>query len=355
MMFTESSVGKGQADPATGQIVQVNAAFCRITGYSEEELRRRSFLEIHHPDDRERTIAAFDAMVRGEISGYQQEKRYLRPDGSVVWVDVVTNLIRDRAGRPFRSFTVIQDVTERKRAEEALKQQSARLEAANKELESFSYSVSHDLRAPLRAITGYSQMILKRQGEQFDEETRRRFRMITDNAEKMGRLIDDLLAFSRLGSQAVAKLNLNMEELTGEAWEELVTIHPDREMTLKIEKMPLAWGDRALIRQVYSNLLGNAVKFTRAEGRPLIAVGSCIQDGEAAYYVRDNGIGFDMKWYDKLFGVFQRLHGDEEYKGTGIGLALIQRIINRHGGRVWAEGEVDKGATFYFTLPSRQE
>ncbi len=188
----------------------------------------------------------------------------------------------------------------------------------------------------------------------FDEETQRQFQMITDNAAKMGQLIDDLLAFSRLGSQAVDKGSLDMEELIQEVWQELVMINPGREMTLKIGQMPAACGDKTLIRQVYGNLLGNAVKFTQGRDAAVIEAGSCIQDGETVYYVRDNGVGFDMRFYDKLFGVFQRLHSDEEYKGTGIGLALVKRIINRHGGRVWAEGEVDKGATFYFSLPSIQ-
>ena len=245
------------------------------------------------------------------------------------------------------------DITNIKKAQKLAEQNQIQLEITNKELESFSYSVSHDLRAPLRAITGYSQMILRKQGERFDEETRRRFQMISDNAEMMGRLIDDLLAFSRLGGQAVTKNRLDMEELIREVWQELLAIHTDREMILKMGPMPAPLGDRTLIRQVYVNLLGNAVKFTQKREAARIEVGSCIKDNETAYYVRDNGVGFDMKYYDKLFGVFQRLHSDEEYKGTGIGLALIKRIINRHGGRVWAEGQVDEGATFFFTLPGQ--
>ncbi len=254
-----------------------------------------------------------------------------------------------------RFATVFQDITERKLAEEALKQQSAKLEAANKELESFSYSVSHDLRAPLRAIEGFSKMLTRKAADKLNDDEKRQFEVIRENTKKMNRLIDDLLAFSRLGSQAVATGSLNMAELIGEVWQELLAVNPGREMTLKVDQMPEACADRALIRQVYGNLLGNAVKFTQGKNAAVIETGSCIQDSEMVYYVRDNGIGFDMKFYDKLFGVFQRLHSDDEYKGTGIGLALVKRIIQRHGGRVWAEGGVDKGATFYFTLPTRQE
>jgi len=311
-----------------------------------------------HPEDRERTAESASRLLErgrseGQVRDHKDQYRYVRDDGSVVWMEA--DLSVEMIGGEAIVSGSVRDISEWKDAEIAMKCQTEQLEAANKELESFSYSVSHDLRAPLRAIDGYSQMILKKQGERFDEETRRYFQMITDNAEKMGLLIEDLLAFSRLGSQAVAKTSLNMEDLAGEAWQELVTIHPCREMTLRIGQMPEACGDKALIRQVYGNLLGNAVKFTEGRNPAVIEAGSCTQDNETVYYVRDNGVGFDMKFYDKLFGVFQRLHGDEEYKGTGIGLALVKRMINRHGGRVWAEGEVDKGATFYFTLPNGQK
>jgi light-regulated signal transduction histidine kinase (bacteriophytochrome) len=242
------------------------------------------------------------------------------------------------------------EIAERTRAEAILAENTTKLEVINRELESFSYSVSHDLRAPLRAIAGFSQMILKKEGARFDEETRRRFRVITENVETMGRLIDDLLAFSRLGRQEPTRVDLDMEGLVREVWQELVAIHPDRKISLTISQLPAAPGDRTLIRQVYGNLLGNAVKFTRGRDPAVIEAGSCIMDDERVYYVRDNGIGFDMKYHDKLFGVFQRLHSDTEYEGTGIGLALVQRIINRHGGRVWAESEPDKGATFYFSI-----
>jgi light-regulated signal transduction histidine kinase (bacteriophytochrome) len=198
-------------------------------------------------------------------------------------------------------------------------------------------------------------MILKKEESRFDEETRRRFQVITENCQTMGRMIDDLLTFSRLSRQEMAKTNLDMPELVQDVWQELFAIHPDRAMTLKVGSMPAAFGDQTLIRQVYANLLGNAVKFTKPRETALIEAGSIVKDGETIYCIKDNGIGFDMQFCDKLFGVFQRLHSNEEYEGTGIGLATVQRIINSHGGRVWAEGEVDKGATFYFTLPTSQE
>jgi light-regulated signal transduction histidine kinase (bacteriophytochrome) len=240
---------------------------------------------------------------------------------------------------------------ERRDAEEELKRRAAQLEEANKELESFSYSVSHDLRSPLRAIDGYSRMILRKRGDQFDEDTRRKFNVIRDSTRIMGQLIDDLLALSRLGGQVLSVSQLNVETLTRDVWEELKIINPDRPIDMKIDSVPSGMADRSLIKQVLVNLLSNAIKFSRTRQVPVIEVSGYVAENENVYYVRDNGVGFDMQYYDKLFRIFQRLHSADDFEGTGIGLAIVQRIIRRHGGRVWAESEPGKGATFYFTLP----
>ncbi|MHB9099151.1 MAG: PAS domain-containing sensor histidine kinase [Syntrophales bacterium] len=239
----------------------------------------------------------------------------------------------------------------RKRVEEALKEQTAQLEAANKELESFSYSISHDLRAPLRAIAGYTKMLLRTHEEKFDEEIKHKFHVIMTNVHKMEQLIEDLLAFARVGRRALSLSVLDMEELVKEVWHEQITSNPDRRMELKNSTLPQAFGDRTLIRQVLFNLLSNAVKFTKNRDAALIEVGGKSDGRENVYFVKDNGAGFDMKYYDKLFGVFQRLHSDSEYEGTGVGLAIVKQGINRHGGRVWGEGTENIGATFYFSLP----
>ena len=325
----------------------------RIYGLDPETQTMPAFREqrgrLYPVESWERVNEAVERTLETGI-GYELDVEAIR-DGKAIWITTRGEVARDAHGRIVGLRGTVQDITERKWVERIQAEHAARLDEINKELESFSYSVSHDLRAPLRAITGYSQMILKRQGEQFDEETRRRFQLILDNAGMMGRLIEDLLAFSRLGRQAVAKRSLDMADLIGEVWEELLAITPCREMALKTGPMPAALGDRTLIRQVYGNLLGNAVKFTQSREAAVIEAGSYVKDSEVVYYIRDNGVGFDMQFYDKLFGVFQRLHTDEEYKGTGIGLALVQRIVHRHGGRVWAEGKVGEGATFFFTLP----
>jgi len=250
------------------------------------------------------------------------------------------------------------DITERKRMEEELQkthkelqEHATRLEAANRELESFSYSVSHDLRSPLRAIDGFTRMILNDKGAGFDEETRRKFGIVQDNAQKMGHLIDDLLRLSRVGRANLNWSKLDMKALASEALQEIRTAEPQREFKAEIRDLPKAQGDPAMIRQLLVNLMSNAVKFTRGKEDGRIEVGSFEQSGEKVYYVRDNGIGFDMKYYNKLFGVFQRLVSESQFEGTGVGLAIVQRIVQRHGGRIWAEGKIHEGATFYFTLP----
>jgi PAS domain S-box-containing protein len=243
----------------------------------------------------------------------------------------------------------------RKWSEEAIRERTAQLEFANKELESFSYSVSHDLHAPLRAIDGYSRMILRQQGDKFDENTRRQFEVIRQNVKTMGQLIDDLLALSRLGRETMNLSRLNMKDLVRDVWEGLKALNPDRRIDLNLCHNPPGMGDRSLIKQVLVNILSNAIKYTRNRDVAHIEVGGYATESENVYYVKDNGVGFDMRYHDKLFAVFQRLHSAEEYEGTGVGLAIVQRIVHRHGGRVWAESEPDKGATFYFTLPVAEE
>ncbi|OGE23423.1 MAG: two-component sensor histidine kinase [Candidatus Dadabacteria bacterium RBG_19FT_COMBO_40_33] len=233
-------------------------------------------------------------------------------------------------------------------------ERTAQLEAANKELEAFSYSVSHDLKAPLRAIDGFSLILLEDYSDKLDAEGKRLMNIVRGNTQNMGQLIDDLLAFSRLGRQQMATSNMDMGKLAKAVFKELKATAPERTIQFKINTLTAAHGDRSMIRQVFVNLLSNAIKFTRHKETAIIEVDGCVEDEQNIYYVKDNGVGFDMQYANKLFGVFQRLHSQAEFKGTGVGLAHVQRIIHRHGGRVWAEGKANEGAVFYFTLPRKE-
>ncbi len=232
-----------------------------------------------------------------------------------------------------------------------LERRAAQLEAANKELESFSYSVSHDLRAPLRAIDGFSRMLDDDYADLLDDEGRRFLATIRENALRMGQLIEDLLQLSRLGRKPISAARIDMTTLAGEALKELRASAPKTPARCTIEPMPAARCDPSLLRQVWVNLLSNAIKYSGYRKDPVIRVSGYAERAENVYCVEDNGAGFDMKYYDKLFGVFQRLHGAEQFPGTGVGLAIVQRVVARHGGRVWAKGKPNEGASFYFALP----
>jgi signal transduction histidine kinase len=249
-------------------------------------------------------------------------------------------------------FLIHHDVTERRRVATELQSRGELLQAANKELEAFSYSVSHDLRAPLRHIDGYAALLSKSAGEALSDKARRYLQTISDSAKQMGQLIDDLLVFSRMGRQDMLRTTVNLDQLVKTVLHDLRLDLQGRTISWTIQPLPNVSGDPAMLRQVFVNLISNALKFTATRPETKIEIGISKQSsGEAEIFVRDNGVGFDMQYVNKLFGVFQRLHRNDEFEGTGIGLANVRRIIHRHGGRTWAEGALDQGATFYFSLP----
>ena len=239
--------------------------------------------------------------------------------------------------------------------EQRVEQRTRKLQEANQELEAFSYSVSHDLRAPLRAVDGFSRILLEDYANKLDDDGKRFLDVIRSNTQNMGRLIDDLLAFSRLSRKQLEASPVNMSELASDVFQQLKLALADQKIQFNLAPLPDITGDPALIRQVFVNLLSNAAKYSRPRAETVIDVNGRRENGDCIYSVRDNGVGFDMTYAAKLFGVFQRLHSVEEFEGTGVGLAIVQRIIHRHGGRVWAEGALDEGATFYFSLPKEEK
>ncbi|MEN6320096.1 MAG: PAS domain S-box protein [Syntrophaceae bacterium] len=354
---------------ANGKVTDVNIATELVTGFSRSELLGSDFSDYFTEPKKAR--AGYEKVFEeGSVRDYPLAIRHR--SGRITDVLYNASTYRNEEGDIQGVFAAARDVTELRQAQRELrksyeelerrveartadlKEKTEQLEAANKELESFSYSVSHDLRAPLRAIDGYARMILKKEWGKFDEDTTRKFNAIRSNAQMMGQLIDDLLALSRLGKKQMSSSALDMDSIIMDVWKELQIINPERNMTLTIRNMPPGYGDRTLIKQVCSNLLANAVKFTKNQDAARIEAGGSTENDGNIYYVKDNGVGFDMAYYEKLFGLFQRLHSTDDFEGTGVGLATVHRIIQRHGGRVWAKGKVNEGATFYFSLPSSQ-
>ena len=300
--------------------------------------------------------------IRAELlrtNRWEGELKKTKQDGTQVVVASRWSLRRDEQERPVTILETNNDITERKRREldiqnlnQELAKRSTELESINKELEAFAYSISHDLRAPLRHMGGYTELLQKRSSSALDEKSKHYILMILESAKRMGNLIDDLLAFSRMGRTETQKTLVNMAQLLKEALSEVREDAEGRNIAWKIGTLPDFYGDRSMLRLVLVNLISNAVKFTRTRPQAEIEIGSANGNtDELIVFVRDNGVGFDMKYVNKLFGVFQRLHQADEFEGTGIGLATVQRIVHRHGGKVWAEGIVDSGATFYFSAP----
>jgi PAS domain S-box-containing protein len=344
-------------DAATGMVVDVNPFLISLLGYSREQFLGKAIWELGCFRDVVANAARFRELRENEYVRY--ESALESAEGRRIEVEFVSNVYLVDGSRVIQCN--IRDVSARRRAEEAVQQlqveledrvaqRTAELQAANKELEAFSYSVSHDLRTPLRAVDGFSQAVLEDFGGLLPEEGRRYLQTIRAGAQRMGALVDDLLAFARLSRQALNKREINTGELVRATLDELGAPWPGRAVAVTVGELPACWGDPALLKQVWLNLLSNALKYTRKREPGTVEVGCRQIDGTAAYFVRDNGTGFDMRYADKLFGVFQRLHRAEDYEGTGVGLAIVQRIVQRHGGRVWAEAELERGATFYFTL-----
>ncbi len=329
------------------RIQEWNPAAERLLGWTVSEVRGRTLDEVFAVQGVDRTDARADVR-RGRTLHLQIRVQHR----SGRWLDIeVSSMPVNVGGVPTGFVSVLQDVSERTRLERESQQRFAELQAANRELESFSYSVSHDLRAPVRAIAGFSRLLEEDYGKVLDEEGLRLLRVVRKNAQRMGVLIDDLLAFARTGRQAMTVEDVDMEALAREAVDEAQAAEPGREYDVSVGPLPGATADKSLVALVWQNLLANAVKYSRGRTPAVIAVSAEPSENEVVYRVSDNGVGFDMRHSGRLFRVFERLHAPAEFEGTGVGLALVDRIVHRHGGRAWAEASPGRGATFFFSLP----
>jgi len=339
-----------------GRVISWNKGAEAIYGYSEEEALRMKIWNIVPEFLHDETQQTIDQLLCG--AGFQAiETKRVTKRGKVVDVLFSASLVIDPENGA-RSFAIMErDITEQKIAAEQilllnhdLRSKIIQLEGANKELESFSYSVSHDLRAPLRSLMGYASILKEDHSDILDVEANRMLEVIQRNAIKMNSLIDDLLEFSRLGKKEVSRVEVDMREVVDAIIGEL-TPSPSHEVVFNVGKLPHAMADQALITQVWTNFINNAVKYSGKKDAPRVDIDSYKEDNQTVFFIKDNGAGFDMQYADKLFGVFQRLHKQNEFEGTGIGLAIVHRVVTRHGGHVWAKAKPGEGATFYFSLP----
>ena len=342
-----------------GKVVSWNTGAQRIFGYEASEVVGCSIEILLSPDrpDEERRI--LENAKRGETHVYETVR--IRKDGKPVDLSLAVFPIRDAQGNIVGVSSIARDIGERKRAEEQILKLNAELEhrvqmrtaeltAANQELEAFTYSVAHDLRAPLRHIDAFTRILQEDFAGAFPPEAAQLLETIRRGSENMSRLVNDLLNLAHVGRQEMKKESTSLNLIIDEVIAELARETQGRDIEWRIARLPFVQGDPGLLKQVFANLLSNAVKYTRPRKKPVIEIGLRMMNDEPVLYVRDNGVGFNMKYADKLFGVFQRLHRAEEFEGTGVGLAIVERVVKRHGGHIWAEGEVDNGATFYFTL-----
>jgi PAS domain S-box-containing protein len=333
--------------------LMANPAVLRVVGRTAEQALGKTDLDLYADAAVGQAIIENDRRVLESGHTESFEEVADTPDGRRTFLSVKAPR-RDAQGNIVGIIGISHDITERKRAEEALRESESRLAAANKELETFNYTVAHDLRAPLRHIHGFAEMLAQEAEPVLNEDAQRYLQVIRESVERMGLLLQELLNLSRLGRQELRRQPCDLHLLVQQILAELQPDLADRAIEWRITGLPTLECDPTLVRQVLWNLMANAVKFTRRRSPAVIEIAQTLHNGVPAVLVRDNGEGFDMNYADKLFGVFQRLHRKEDFEGTGVGLAIVQRIIHKHGGVVWAEAELGRGATFYFTLQSSE-
>jgi PAS domain S-box-containing protein len=344
-----------------GRWLRVNPALSKMLGYTPEEFLCTDVQTMTHPDDLEKESKLVEKTLNGELESFTSEKRYLCKDSASIWTLNSISLVRNCEGEPVHFVAQVQDISDLKRADTEIKALNARLqhrvnrrtaelEAANEEHAAFSYAVSHDLRAPLRSIAGFSQAIAQDYADSLDAEGKDFIRRVIESSRRMEHLIDDLLTMSRLARGELQRADMNLTAIARGIAAQIQATDAARDVTFDIASGLVGSADPAQVRLLLSHLLENAWKYTSTRAAAKIEFGRDVMDGSPVLFVRDNGVGFDMAYVDKLFKPFQRLHKHDEFDGTGIGLATAASVVRRHGGRIWADAALDRGATFYFTL-----
>lgn len=348
--FEQAAVGIAHVGP-DGRWLRVNQKLCDIVGYTREELLSLTFQDVTHPDDLDADLAQVRQVLDGQIDTYTMEKRYFRKEGSEVWIALTVALVRDDAGKPDYFISVVEDIQRRKEAEEELRRRTEELTRSNQDLEHFAYVASHDLQEPLRAVSGSLQLLTRRYAGQLDARADEFIGHAVDGATRMEALIEDMLTYSRVGRREDPRQLIESEEALDSALKNLgATIRETRAQVTRTP-LPTVRAISAQLTVLFQNLVGNAIKFRRKDGPVQIHVGVETRDDAWVFRVVDNGIGIDSQYFERIFLMFQRLHTRRDYPGTGIGLALCKRIVERHGGSIWVESEPGKGSTFFFTLP----
>ena len=359
-VFENSSLGKSLTG-VDGSLM-VNKAFCKMLGYTEKEIQNKHWKEFTHEDDVQQNMDIVNSLLAGKKSAFRFEKRYIHKNGKIIYTDVHTTLLKDENNEAKFFITAISDITKKKELEQKIAKYNVELESEvaertrellhkNKELENFAYSVSHDLHAPLRAIIGYSNILKEEYSNKLNEDGSDIIDVISRNASKMSRLINDILEFSRLGRKEIKKQKIDMNVLFNDVYNELILNIDSKNINFNIENdLPIIQGDYSMIEILVTNLLSNAIKFSLNTQKPKITIKSKVETGFYRVSIADNGVGFNPKYKDKLFDVFQRLHSEKEFPGTGAGLSIAQRIVQKHGGKIWAQSQLGKGATFHFTI-----
>lgn len=349
--FEQAGIGLAHV-AADGKWIRLNQRFCEIVGYSLSELRNLTFQDITHPDDIAEDLRNVARMLAGEIDEYKMDKRYLRKDGQIIWVTLNVSLIRNVDGTPKYFVSAVNDISDKKKAEEERKAALRELTRSNQDLEQFAYLASHDLKEPLRMVSAYITLLQRQYGSVLDENGRESLGFVLDGVARMNSLIDSLLTFARIESHPREMGKVDCNSVVEKVLADLRIRIDETSAKVTIEQLPVVQGEPAQLYQVFLNLISNSLKFC-VNRTPEITISCLLRDKEWLFSVKDNGIGLEMGQADKIFELFKRLHGRTDFEGSGIGLAICRKIVERHGGRMWVESKAGDGSTFFFTVPER--